>query len=92
MQEIDTLRAQGMAVAIATHDLALATEWADRVMVLDGGRIAFEGTPRLLMQDGSALAGAGQRATPLVRMLRLATERGADVPSFIRWRDLPGWP
>jgi ABC-type glutathione transport system ATPase component len=43
---LDLLRARagaGGAVLVITHDLAVAGRWADRVAVLDGGRIAEEG-------------------------------------------------
>ena len=35
----------GGAVVVVLHDLALAAAWADRVLVLDGGRVAGLGTP-----------------------------------------------
>jgi len=35
----------GGAVVVVLHDLALAAAWADRVLVLAGGRVAAHGTP-----------------------------------------------
>ena len=35
----------GGAVVVVLHDLALAAAWADRVLVLDGGRVAGLGSP-----------------------------------------------
>lgn len=36
---------------VATHDMQLVAEWANRVLVLDGGRILADVTPRELFAD-----------------------------------------
>ena len=42
---LDEIRAGGVAILAVVHDLQRAAEWADRVVVLDGGRVAAEGAP-----------------------------------------------
>lgn len=37
---------EGRAVCVVLHDLAVAARWAERVIVLSGGRILADGTPR----------------------------------------------
>ncbi|GAB3162019.1 heme ABC transporter ATP-binding protein [Myceligenerans halotolerans] len=39
----------GGAVVVVLHDLALAAAWADRVVVLDGGRVAGVGPPAAVL-------------------------------------------
>ena len=40
-----SLAADGLLVLAATHDLNLAAAYSDRVIVLDRGRVAADGTP-----------------------------------------------
>jgi ABC-2 type transport system ATP-binding protein len=47
----------GAAVLVSTHTLAVAEEIADRIGIIDRGRLLFEGTLSALrhhMQDGDA--------------------------------------
>jgi iron complex transport system ATP-binding protein len=42
---LSSLRRSGKTVVAALHDLQQAFSFADRLVLLDGGRIAFEGPP-----------------------------------------------
>jgi ABC-2 type transport system ATP-binding protein len=41
----DVIRRQGAALLIASHSLAEVEEVADRLVLLDNGRVLFDGTP-----------------------------------------------
>lgn len=43
MTRLAERKAQGAAVIISTHDLGLVRRWADRVVVVEAGHIAFDG-------------------------------------------------
>jgi polar amino acid transport system ATP-binding protein len=45
------LKAEGMTMLIATHEMAFAREIADRVCFLDGGRILEEGPPEQVLGE-----------------------------------------
>jgi iron complex transport system ATP-binding protein len=46
LELLDTLRAEsGLTLVAAMHDLTLAAQYADRMLLLDQGRLASDGTP-----------------------------------------------
>lgn len=54
---LEALEATGTTVVVATHDVALAWSWADRVAVVDDRRVREEPTASVLTDD-AALAAA----------------------------------
>jgi ABC-type multidrug transport system ATPase subunit len=58
----------GTAVLFSTHNVSEAQRHADRVLVLDGGRLLFEGTPPQLLAAGGEHEG-GDLERALVRFL-----------------------
>jgi len=78
---IERMRAGGAAVVVATHDVAWALGWADRVILLDAGRVKAAWDVR---------TGLGEEAAELLklylwdlgllhRLFREAVRRGADL-------------
>ena len=52
---LDALRSEarrGAGVLVTLHDLALAERWCDRLLLLDGGRLAAEGLPAEVLTEG----------------------------------------
>ena len=48
------LKAEGVTILLAEQNLAFATRVADRAVILETGRIVWEGTMAALMQDSAA--------------------------------------
>jgi polar amino acid transport system ATP-binding protein len=48
---IRELKAQGMTIVMATHEMAFARQAADRVCFLDGGRLLEQGPPEQVLVD-----------------------------------------
>jgi energy-coupling factor transport system ATP-binding protein len=44
-------RERGLAILVITHDMSLVAEWCDRALVLDHGRLAFDGPTQHLFAD-----------------------------------------
>jgi len=63
--ELERRARGGRAVAVVTHDLAAAERHADRIAILDEGRIAAAGEPHALMAENgcATLAELYRRAT-----------------------------
>ena len=90
MAEIAALRRAGLAVIVATHDLALVLETADRVVALAEGAVLYDGPPAGFVAGEAMLAAAGQERPALARILAEARALGADVPALVRWAELDG--
>ena len=55
LELIDSLRGDGLTVLSTMHDLTLAGQYADRLVLLDGGAVAAEGPPAdVLSQENLA--------------------------------------
>ena len=54
LELLDALRAEsGLTLVAAMHDLTLAAQYADRMLLLDQGRVAADGTPRNVVTEDS---------------------------------------
>lgn len=67
-QTIDRAGERVELVVIATHDLALAAEWATRVIVLDDGRVLKDGSPEEVFTAVELLRQANLRPPQVVQM------------------------
>ena len=50
-EELLELKKQGITILLADDDTGLATKMADRVYIMDQGRIVWEGAPTQLLQE-----------------------------------------
>jgi iron complex transport system ATP-binding protein len=73
LELVDSLRTEGGLTVVATmHDLTLAGQYADRLLLLDGGRTVAAGPPREVLTD--ELVARHYRAT-----VRVVEEEGAGL-------------
>ena len=79
MRVMAELRGLGTTIVHITHfmDEALA---ADRVVVMDHGRVALDGTPQEVFAHGEKLAGLGLEVPFTAQLAGALRERGLDVP------------
>ena len=62
------LHRAGATILLITHDLRLVAEAAQRVVVIDAGRVAVDGPPAVVLSDPQALATHGLRPPPITRL------------------------
>ncbi|WP_322410727.1 ABC transporter ATP-binding protein [Microbacterium invictum] len=83
------LNADGTTVLVVSHDMQLVAEHADRVVVVDDGRIRAAGAPADILSDLALLGSTGLAAPPLARAMT-ALQRHPSLRRVTRLADLPG--
>ncbi|MDW7726051.1 MAG: ATP-binding cassette domain-containing protein [Candidatus Methanoperedens sp.] len=76
MEILDELNHEGKTIIISTHDSDLAASWADRVYILNRGRVFRSGTPGHIFADEKLLLEAGMKHPVLVQTFREFHARG----------------
>ena len=83
------LNREGTTIIVVTHDMQLVAEYADRMAVMESGRLTACGAPGEVFADAELIARAGLRVPPLARALApLATH--PELRTVTRVADLPG--
>lgn len=78
MRLLRDLHCEGRTVIIITHDMALVAEYAERVVVMNAGRLIFDGAPRDLFMQPALLREARLAPPPVARLAeRVPALRGA---------------
>jgi energy-coupling factor transport system ATP-binding protein len=63
------------SILMITHDVRLIAEWADRAMVISGGRLLFDGSPEAMFADDRLIADAGLSAPPVYEISKALAAR-----------------
>ena len=86
-------RERGMTVLIAEHETEALAEYADRIVVLDGGRIVMDGPPAAVLSRVDELAALGLRAPQVAAFAHAlrpdATDVPITVPAAVAWLETP---
>ena len=74
------LNREGMTVVLITHYMEEAA-LADRVVVMDEGRVVLDGTPRQVFAQGERLATLGLDVPQPTALCAALRQRGVDIPA-----------
>ncbi len=80
---LDEERRAGRLVVVITHDLSLVADYADRVVALDAGRVAFDGSPAELFTRLDLLTRCGLVRPPVAEAFAIARSARPDLPPII---------
>ena len=88
MEVIDQLHAKGKTILIITHDMPLVAEHAQRVVVMNQGQIALEGTPKEVFSQTNYLRTLSLRSPQVTRWaqnLGLEGQTVLDIKEMVTW-------
>ncbi len=75
-------RELGMTVVAVDHRIEWASEFADRIVVMNEGQIVLEGSPRKVFQDQVAVEKLGFRAPQVTEATYEISHRGRNLTRF----------
>jgi energy-coupling factor transport system ATP-binding protein len=84
---VSELNAKGMTVVLITHFMEEAMS-AQRVFVMDGGRVALQGTPQQVFSQKGRLRDLKMEVPFSILLTEALQQRGIEVPSMIRPSEL----
>lgn len=88
MRLIDDYRkSTGSTVIIVSHSMETAAKYADRVLVMNDGKLFFEGEVRELFSKAQELSEIGLAVPPITRIFHKLIEEGYDLPDDIYTAD-----
>lgn len=77
-------RERGMTVIVIEHEVEVMAQYANRVVVLDGGTVVMNGTPQEIFSQVDELAALGLRVPEAARLAKLLGDDGlwsGDIPT-----------
>ncbi|MDW0117772.1 ATP-binding cassette domain-containing protein [Sporosarcina thermotolerans] len=81
---LHSIRDRVKTVLIATHDMQLVSEWATRVIVMEHGKVVFDGTPRALFERIEVWKSAGLKLPQIAELsLELNIHPALSVEEFV---------
>lgn len=82
---LHSIRAKVKTVLIATHDMQLVAEWATRVIVMENGKVIFDGTPQVLFDHADIWKQAGLKLPQIAELsLALNIHAALSVDDFVQ--------
>lgn len=68
LRRLDLLQAEGHTIVFITHQMRLAAEWADRILVLHQGRLLADGPPPAILTQTRVMETASLTPPPVTEL------------------------
>jgi len=85
MNRVAKLHRGGLTVVMVTHDATIVADYAERLIVVNDGQIAFDGTPTEVFQSGEALVGCQISPPPILHLTERLSDLG--IPALCKVSD-----
>lgn len=78
-------KSRGIAIVLVTHSMEEAVKYADRLLVINAGRVLFDGTPaEIFKKHGEELVKVGVDVPQVYKLADLLRQKGLALPENIR--------
>jgi energy-coupling factor transport system ATP-binding protein len=83
MELITRLNDSGVTIIMISHNMDGLSDFASRIIAMDGGRVVMDGTPRQVFADVERLAEMGLGVSEARQAAHMLAQRGWDIPNDI---------
>lgn len=85
-REIMTLhKSRGIAIVLVTHSMEEAVKYANRMLVINGGQVLFDGEPAAIFKEhGAELVQVGVDVPQVYKLADLLRHKGMSLPEGIK--------
>ena len=78
-------KSRGIAIVLVTHSMEEAARYADRMLVINGGRVMFDGKPIEIFRDHSKeLVEVGMDVPQAFKLADMLRKKGLELPEGIK--------
>lgn len=78
-------QSRGIAIVLVTHSMEEAVKYADRLLVINAGRVLFDGQPAAIFKEhGAELVQVGVDVPQVYKLAALLRQKGLSLPENIK--------
>ena len=83
LDQIAKLHREGLTVILVSHSMEDVAKYADRIIAMNSGKVAFDGTPKEVFRHYKELERMGLSAPQITYVMQAMKELGLDVDTYV---------